>query len=130
MHLTRDEFAAWLGCYVEAWRSNDPQDIGALFSEGCSYSYRGGHTVVAGREAIVKAWLDEEEQGSWKAAYEPLAIEDLVHVSIGWTRYFDESGMPRDEYSNIFVCRFDADGACSEFSEWWMRAPGPVGRLD
>ena len=130
MHLTRDEFAAWLGRYIEAWRSEDPAAIGGLFSEDCSYSYRGGHTVVGGREAIVKAWLDEEESGSWEAAYEPLAIDDEVHVSIGWTKYYDEGGLVRDEFSNIFVCRFDENGRCREFSEWWMRAPGPVGRLD
>ena len=28
MHLTRDQFAAWLGRYIEAWRSNDPAQIG------------------------------------------------------------------------------------------------------
>jgi len=130
MHLTRDGFAAWLGRYVDAWRSRDGDVIGELFSDDCSYSFRGGHSVVVGRDAIVKAWLEEEEPGSWEAAYEPLAIEEEVHVSIGWTKYFDEAGTPRDEYSNIFVCRFDDAGRCSQFSEWWMRAPGPVGRLD
>jgi len=130
MHLTRDQFAAWLGRYVEAWRSADAAAIGDLFSEECSYSYRGGHAQVVGREAIVKAWLDEEESRSWEAAYEPLAIDDEVHVAIGSTRYLDEGGLTRDEYSNVFVCRFDEAGQCTEFSEWWMRAPGPVGRLD
>ena len=77
-----------------------------------------------------KAWLDEDERGSWEASYEPLAIEDEVHVAIGSTHYFDADGMPLDEYSNIFVCRFDDDGQCTEFHEWWMRAPGPVARLD
>ena len=130
MHLTRDQFAAWLNRYIEAWGSRDPELIGDLFSSDCSYSYRGGHTVVSGREAIVESWLEEDEPGSWDAAYEPLAIEDQVHVSIGWTRYSDEAGNTRDEYSNIFVCRFDEAARCSDFSEWWMRAPGPVGRLD
>lgn len=130
MHLTREDFAAWLRRYVEAWMSRDPDIIGALFTLDCSYSFRGGHSAVAGRDAIVEAWLEEEESGSWEAHYEPLAIDELVHVSIGWTRYFDEAGLVRDEYSNIFVCRFGPDGACSEFSEWWMRAPGPVDRLD
>jgi hypothetical protein len=132
MHLTRDQFAAWLNRYVEAWRSGDAEAIGSLFSADSSYSFRAGHTTVIGREAIVEAWLQEQakEEGPWEASYEPLAIEDMVHVSIGTTKYFDESGMVRDEYSNIFVCRFDDAGACSEFSEWWMRAPGPVGRLD
>ncbi len=130
MHLTRDQFGAWLDRYVEAWRGRDPEAIGALFSLRCSYSFRGGHTSVAGREAIVAAWLEDEEEGSWEAAYEPLAIEDEVHVATGSTRYFDEAGTVRDEYSNVFVCRFDDAGQCSDFAEWFMRAPGPVGRLD
>jgi ketosteroid isomerase-like protein len=130
MHLTRDQFADWLSRYIGSWRSGDAEAIGDLFSADASYSFRGGHTVVLGRAAIVKAWLDEDEPGSWEAHYEPLAIDDQVHVAIGWTKYVDEAGMPRDEYSNIFVCRFDDDGRCAEFSEWWMRAPGPVGRLD
>jgi hypothetical protein len=130
MHLTRDQFADWLGRYIEAWRSRDGEAIGGLFSADCSYSFRGGHTAVVGREAVVKAWLDEDESGSWEASYEPLAIEDQVHVAIGSTHYFDADGIPRDEYSNIFVCRFDAAGQCTEFHEWWMRAPGPVARLD
>ena len=129
MHLTREQFAAWLGRYVEAWRVGDADLIGALFSLDCAYSYRGGHTVVTGRTAIVQAWLDEEETGSWEAAYEPLAIEERVHVAIGTTRYFDDGGLPRDTFSNIFVCRFDEAGQCTEFSEWWMRAPGPTERL-
>jgi hypothetical protein len=130
MNRTRDEFAAWLEQYVEAWRSRDPEAIGDLFSEACTYSYRGGYANVSGREAIVKAWLEEEDDGRWEAAYEPLAVDEEVHVSVGSTRYFDEAGTVRDEYSNVFVCRFDEAGRCREFSEWWMRAPGPVARLD
>jgi ketosteroid isomerase-like protein len=130
MHLTRDAFAAWLTGYVEAWRSGDPATIGALFTEDAVYSFRAGDEVVEGREAIVRAWLEEDEEGSWEAYYEPLAIDDEIHVAIGTTKYFDEGGLPRDEYSNIFVCRFDDAGRCSGFTEWWMRGAGPVGRLD
>lgn len=130
MHLTRDDFAAWLGRYIEAWRSGERSAIGDLFSPDCSYSYNGGHTSIVGREAIVESWLAEEETGTWEAAYEPLAVEDEVHVSVGWTRYADAEGALRDEYSNIFVCRFDDDGRCTQFSEWWMRAPSPVERLE
>ena len=130
MHLSRDRFGSWLDRYIEAWRSRDPDAIGALFSADCAYSYQGGHTPVAGREAIVASWLDDADQRPWEAAYEPLAIEDEVHVAIGSTRYLDEAGAVEVEYSNIFVCRFDEAGQCREFSEWFLRAPGPVGRLD
>ena len=130
MALTRDDFASWLDRYIAAWRSRDAELIGDLFSADCSYSYRGGHDRVEGREAIVTDWLKEEEAGSWEAAYEPLAIDAEVHVAIGTTRYFDDGGLVRDEYSNIFVCRFDHEGRCSDFAEWFMRAPGPVERID
>lgn len=123
MHLTRDEFGHWLMRYVEAWRSGDPVAIGDLFSQDATYRFRAGGAIVTGREAIVEAWLKEDESSAWEAHYEPLAIEDEVHVSIGWSRYFDDAGSLRDEYSNIFLCRFDAQGRCHEFTEWWMRAP-------
>lgn len=128
MPLSRDEFAAWLGRYVAAWRSNDADDIGALFSADCSYSYRAGTEVVVGRDAIVASWLkDPDDPATWQAHYEPLAIEQEVHVAIGWSRYLQPDGSPRDEFSNIFVCRFDRAGQCREFTEWWMRVTPPPG---
>jgi ketosteroid isomerase-like protein len=131
MHLTRDGFASWLDRYIAAWRSGDATDIGDLFSEDVSYSQDGGQSVVEGREAVVKGWLEAayEPDLAWEAAYEPLAIEDQVHVGVGSTRYTREDGT-REDFSNIFVCRFDEDGRCIDLREWWMRAPSPVSRLD
>lgn len=126
MPLTRDQFGSWLGGYIEAWRSYDPDAIGALFAPDATYSYRAGSSVVRGREAIVASWLEDPDPAdTWDAHYEPLAIDQEVHVAIGWSRYFDADGAVRDEYSNIFVCRFDSAGACVEFTEWWMRVPKP-----
>ena len=122
MPLSTSEFADWLDRYVAAWRSNDAATIGALFSEDCSYSYRAGTDVVRGRAAIVDDWLKEpDDPDSWEARYEPLAIDGDVHVAKGYSRYLEPDGSLRDEYSNIFVCRFDAAGRCSEFMEWWMK---------
>ena len=45
-------------------------------------------------------------------------------MASGWSRYLQADGSVRDEFSNIFVCRFDDAGQCSEFTEWWMRV-GP-----
>jgi hypothetical protein len=77
---------------------------------------------VTGRDAIVADWLkDPDDPSEWDAHYEPLAIDGDVHVATGWSRYLHPDGSLRDEYSNVFVCRFDASGQCSAFSEWWMR---------
>ncbi|MGI8928363.1 MAG: hypothetical protein ACR2H0_02685, partial [Candidatus Limnocylindrales bacterium] len=74
------------------------------------------------RSEIVAAWLDEpDEKGTYDAHYEPLAIEGDVHVAQGWSRYFNPDGSPRDEYINSYVCRFDDDGRCTDFIEYWIQ---------
>lgn len=131
MHLTRDQFAAWLDRYIAAWRSGDPEAIGDLFSEDVVYSQNGGQTSISGREAVVADWLEavSTSDAEWEASYEPLAIEDQVHVAVGSTRDILADGV-REDYSNIFVIRFDEDGRCCDLREWWMRAPSPVERLE
>jgi hypothetical protein len=130
MHLTRDRFASWLERYIAAWRSADPAAIGDLFSEHVTYSQNGGQSSVEGREAVVADWLEAsyEPELTWEASYEPLALEEELHIAIGSTRYLRQDGS-REEFSNIFVCRFDDEGRCDDLREWWMRAPSPVARL-
>ena len=129
MTLTRDDFASWLDRYIEAWRSGAADEIGDLFSEDVTYSQTGGQSVIEGRDAVVRDWLEAsyEPELDWEAAYEPLAIEGQICVGVGSTRYYREEG--REDFSNVFVCRFDDEGRCSELREWWMRAPSPVERL-
>lgn len=121
MPLSRDDFAAWLGRYVATWRSRDPQAIGDLFGADARYSFRAGTEVAEGRAAIVRAWQAHDSDDPWEAEYAPLAIDGEIHVARGWTRYLRQDGSLGHEYSNIFVCRFDAEGRCAEFTEWWMR---------
>ena len=52
--------------------------------------------------------------------YRPLAIDGDTAISIGESRYANGK-----KYSNIFVCRFDGDGRCTEFREWFMQPPKP-----
>ncbi len=117
---------AWLDRYVTAWRTYDPAAIGDLFSPDATYRYYPWEEAVRGREAIVADWLgDQDRPGSWEASYQPLAIDGDIAIASGWTRYFREDGSVRDEFHNIFAVRFDAEGRCSEFSEWFMRRPQP-----
>jgi hypothetical protein len=116
-------FKAWLERYVDAWRLNDPVAIGDLFSADARYAYDPFGEAVVGRPAIVAAWLtDPDADGSWTAGYEVLAIDGDAFVAHGRTRYLtdDRSALDR-EYANIFVCRFDDEGRCREFTEWYMR---------
>jgi hypothetical protein len=109
-------FQAWLDRYIDVWRTIDPAAIGDLFTADARYFYGPFREPLIGREAIVADWTgDPDAPGSWEAEYRPLAIEGDVAVAIGESRYADGR-----TFSNIFVCRFDGDGRCSEFREWFM----------
>jgi ketosteroid isomerase-like protein len=125
--------AAWLTAYIEAWKSYDPEAIGALFSDDVEYRFHPYDEPVVGREAVVEAWLGEEEhegapgrdeEGTYDASYEPVAVDGDVAVAVGSSTYTGGPGGPiREIYDNCFVMRFDADGRCREFTEWFMKRP-------
>ena len=121
--MTRDAVQTWLDRYVGAWRSYDPAAIGELFSEDASYAYHPYDEPLRGRAAIVDSWLGErDEPGSWQARYEPAMIDGDRAIAKGETSY---SNGPR--FSNLWELRFDADGRCSEYVEWYMQIPEDAG---
>ena len=114
-------FQAWLDRYIDAWRSADPAAIGDLFSSDARYFYGPYRDPVVGRDAIVASWTSNPDApGSWEAEYRPLAIDGAVAIATGESRYSNGKA-----YSNIFVCRFDDQGRCSEFREWFMERQTP-----
>ena len=118
--------AAWLDGYTQAWGSYDPEKIGALFSEDAVYSYNPFDEPVRGREAIVASWLeDRDDPGTYEGGYRPVLVAGDQAVARGYSRYLDTNGTVADEYDNLFLLRFDADGRCQEFREWYMQKPKP-----
>jgi hypothetical protein len=121
--MDRAGFAAWLDRYVDAWRLNDPVAIGDLFSADVRYAYAPFDEAVVGRAAVVASWLAEPDApGSWNADYEVLAIDGDSFVAHGRTRYLtDDRREVEREFANVFVCRFDDEGRCREFTEYYNR---------
>ena len=121
--MDRDGFHAWLARYVDAWRLNDPTAIGDLFSLDVRYAFDPFSEAVVGRAAVVASWLtDPDAPGSWEADYEVLAIDGDACVAHGRTRYLTDDRAAVDrEFANVFVTRFDDEGRCREFTEWYMR---------
>ena len=120
--LTHDDVQRWIDAYVDAWRTYDPDAIGDLFAEDASYAYHPyneGEEVVRGRGAIVENWLEEQDEpGSWEAGYRPLVVEGRRAVAEGTTSYANG-----DFFWNLWVLRFDDEGRCAEFVEWFMARP-------
>jgi ketosteroid isomerase-like protein len=115
--VSTEQVEDWLQGYLRAWASNDPEDIGSLFSEDGKYFTAPFREPWSGREAIVREWIDrKDEPGQYHFRYEVLAECDGMAFVRGWTSY------PRDgeDYSNLWVIRLAEDGQASEFTEWWM----------
>jgi ketosteroid isomerase-like protein len=122
--MTHDDVQAWLDRYVEAWRTYDPTRIGDLFSDEATYRPHPWDEPLRGRAAIVADWLgNQDAPGSWEAAYEPLLVAGDTAVTHGQTRYVTPDGNVQRAYRNLWVLRFDGDGRCRDFTEWFMKEP-------
>ncbi len=118
--------AAWLDGYSQAWSTYDPEQSGALFSADAVYWYDPFTEPLRGREAIVADWLeDRDEAGTYEGAYRPVLVAGDQAVARGYSRYLNTNGTVADDFDNLFLLRFDADGRCAEYREWYMSKPKP-----
>jgi ketosteroid isomerase-like protein len=112
----------WMAAYRAAWESNDPSDIGALFTDDAVYYNEPFTDPSRGREAIISSWLKRQDApGSTTFTWSPLSVTDDVAIIQGETIY------PDDRYSNLWVIRFAPSGEATEFTEWWMDQANPSG---
>jgi len=123
--INKTSVTTWLQAYVQAWKTYDKKAISELFSEAAVYSYHPYREPVRGRDAIVDFWIENADpQGTYDGHYEPLLIEGDRAVTHGRSMYFEQDGKtPKTEFDNIFVLRFDEQGRCAEYSEWYMEQP-------
>ena len=131
--MHHDQAQEWLDRYVAAWLSYDRDATEALFSEDVSYRYHPHDEPIIGRDAVVDSWLGEsaderassrDEPGTYDGAYTPVAVEGDVVVATGTSTYRDSPGGPVTQvFGNCFVMRFDVDGRCREFTEYYVRHP-------
>ena len=131
--MDRTDAQAWLDRYVAAWLSYDADDIASLFTEDVLYRYHPYDDPIVGREAVVASWLGEansdgastrDAPGTYAAQYEPVAVDGEIVVATGTSSYRERLDGPIVRvYHNCFVMRFDAEGRCQEFTEYFIRRP-------
>jgi hypothetical protein len=124
--IDRSSVAKWLQDYVKAWEFYDPEAIGVLFSQDATYRYNPYDEPVRGRDAIVANWLEyRDAPNTYSAEYQPVAVEGNTAVANGRTLYYEADGKTLlRQFDNIFVLRFDEQGRCMEFCEWFMQPRG------
>lgn len=112
----------WVEGYRKAWETNARDDISALFAENADYYTGPFADPWHGRDNIVQTWIDHADQpGDYTFRYEVLGTSENAGIVRGWTTYKN----PPREYSNIWLIRFDDQGKCTEFTEWWKEKPKP-----
>ena len=122
--MTHDDVQLWLDRYIAAWESNDPAAVADLFGADANYRFHPWDEPVSGRDAIVENWLENPDQpGTWEAWYRPYAVEGDRASAIGESRYTNPDGSLRDLYYNNWTLRFDGDGRCVDFVEYFMELP-------
>ena len=125
--MERAAVVAWLKSYMHAWETYSHEAIGDLFTDDATYSFHPYDEPVAGRQAIVDAWLkDPDAPDTFSANYAPIAVDGDLAVINGRSTYFKDSSRTEmtKEWDNIFVIQFDKDGRCRSFREWYVARRG------
>src|SRR5262245_54007695 len=119
----------WLEAYVSAWKSYDRAEISALFSDDVVYRYHPYDEPIRGVAAVVASWLGEGDEDdastrdapdTYDAVYSPVAVDGDVVVATGTSSYRESPDGPVTKvFDNCFVMRFDDQGRCSDFVEYY-----------
>jgi hypothetical protein len=111
----------WVEGYERAWRDGDADAVARLFTEDVRYRTSPYEPSLVGLDAVRGIWLDDEGE-TFTVAAEPVAVEGRRAVVRVEVRY----GEPlRQEYRDLWVLHFAADGRVDDFEEWayWPGRP-------
>jgi len=129
--MDRTDVERWLEGYLRAWKSDDPDEVAALFTEDAIYSpfpWPREDRYWRGRDKIVEKWIGHgDSKIGWRFEHDILAVDGDTAVVEGWTHYDRGQGDPWAEaYANVWLIRLNDDGRAREFVEWWVAKPEPA----
>jgi ketosteroid isomerase-like protein len=115
--IDRPAVHRWVEGYERAWRTPGTDELPALFTPDAVYLHSPYEAPVLGLDAIRRMW-DEDREGPdevFALSTEIVAVEGdtaVVRAEVGY-------GQPvRQEYRDLWILHFGADGRCSRFEEW------------
>ena len=113
--MNRDKVMRWVAGYERAWRDGDRDAIAELFSEDARYYTSPDAEAAVGHAAIGALWLRDQGE-TFTVRAEPVAVEGHDAVVGLHVRYGDPV---RQQYRDLWVLRFAADGRVEDFEEWY-----------
>lgn len=123
--MDRGDVMRWVAGYERAWRASDPDGVRGLFTEDAHYRVSPYEPSEVGHEAIQAFWLDDESK-AFSLAAEPVAVDGAAAVVRVEVAYGDPV---TQEYRDLWLLRFAADGRVEDFEEWayWPGKPYSAG---
>ena len=120
--MNREDLENWLARYRQAWTTDDPADIEALFTEDATYSPWPYAKPWEGRERIVEKWIGRgDSKRPWSFEHQIRAIDGDLGVVEGVTGYPAHADEEESEFKNLWLVRLSPDGRAFEFAEWWVQ---------
>jgi ketosteroid isomerase-like protein len=114
----------WLAGYEAAWRTPGTEALADLFTGDATYLQSPYETPVTGLDEIKRMWEAEREGPDevFTLVADILAVDGPTAVVRAEVRYGDPVSQ---EYRDLWVIRFAADGRCAWFEEWpyWPGLP-------
>ena len=112
---------AWVQSYERAWRDSDASAVTRLFTEEARYRRSPYWPPLVGQKALAEFWT-ADEGATFTMSAEPVAVEGDVAVVRVLVNY---GGDEPQEYSDLWVMHFAADGRVADFEEWayWPAKP-------
>jgi ketosteroid isomerase-like protein len=107
----------WLADYEAAWRAPGTDGLAALFASDATYLQSPYQRPVTGLDAIGLMW-EEERDGPdevFHISTSIVAVDGSTAVVRAEVHYGDPV---RQEYRDLWILRFGADGRCRWFEEW------------
>jgi len=122
--VDRDQVAAWVAAYERAWRAPGTDALANVFTTGAIYLQGPYEQPARGLAAIARMWEGERDGPDelFEMTSEIIAVDGDTAVVRVEVRY----GYPApQEYRDLWVMRFAADGRCAAFEEWpfWPGQP-------
>ena len=104
----------WVQSYERAWRDGDVSAMTRLFTEDLRYRRSPYTPPLVGHQALAEFWT-EDEGAVFTMSAEPVAVEGDTAVVRVLVNYGGDSPQ---EYTDLWVMQFAADGRVSDFEEW------------
>jgi uncharacterized protein (TIGR02246 family) len=117
MTVDRAAVEAWIAAYERAWRAPGTEMLAELFADDATYLQDPYREPVAGLAQIVDMWEAERDgpDDVFRMTSEVIAVDGDTAVARIEVWYGDPL---IDEFRDLWIMRFDADGRCRSFEEW------------